>query len=187
MFDSIVPPDGGNWGAMVGSQVGFDSTYNGGCCSYWAEGDIARQHECCGVVLVVLFLHFEGDVDAVGMLQGRWVVVAEEVTVFEESKVSDAEDFGSLFFMLLDFDLFTQVHGKERGESWELRDGTLQRREILLCEFGNDASRDYFLLFFFWVFIFVGSELVMSNEAKLEVVVLGWVGLPIFPEGCRNI
>ena len=34
-----------------------------------------------------LFLHFEGDVDAVGVLEG-WVVLAEESTVFEELKVS---------------------------------------------------------------------------------------------------
>ena len=79
------------------------------------------------------------------MLQGR-VIVAEESTVFEESKVLDAEDFGSLFFL----------HGKEKGKSCELGDGTLQWGEILLCNFGDDTSRDCFLLFFFWVFIFLG-------------------------------
>jgi hypothetical protein len=52
------------------------------------------------------FLLFEDDVDAVGVLQG-WVVVAEESTIFEKSKVSDAEDFNSLFFVLLDLDIFT--------------------------------------------------------------------------------
>ena len=127
---------------------------------YWAEGDIARRHECCGIVLFVFFLHFEGDVDAVGVLQG-WVVVAEESTVVEESKVLDAEDFGSLFFVLLDLEVFTRAHGKEKGESCELGDGTLQWGEILLCNFGDDTSRDCFLLFFFWVFVFVGSELVV--------------------------
>jgi hypothetical protein len=91
VFDLIVPPDGRNWGVGVGSWVGFDSMYDGGCCSYGAEGDIARQHECCGIVLFVLFLYFKGDVDAVGVLQGR-AIVAEESTAFEESKVSDAED-----------------------------------------------------------------------------------------------
>jgi hypothetical protein len=65
------------------------------------------------VVLFILsfFLHFKGDVDAVSVLQG-WVVVTEESTVFQESKVLDAEDFGSLCFMLLDFDVFTRAHGK---------------------------------------------------------------------------
>ncbi len=92
MFDSIVPPDGRNWGVVVGARVGFHSTYNGICCLYWAEGYIERRHECCGIVLFAHFLNFEGDVDAVGVLQG-WVVVAEESTVFEESKVLDAEDF----------------------------------------------------------------------------------------------
>ena len=76
-------------------------------------------------MLCCLFLHFEGDVDAVGVLQG-WVNVDEESTVFEESKVSYAEDFSSLFFMLLDLDAFTQAHDKEKGKSWELGDGTLQ-------------------------------------------------------------
>jgi len=106
VFDSIVPPDCGNWGVLVGFWVGFDSTYDGGCCLYWAEVDIVRRHECCGVVLFVLFLHFEGDVDAVGVLE-RWVIVAEESTVFEEPKFSDAENFSSLFFVLLDLDVLT--------------------------------------------------------------------------------
>ena len=96
----------------------------------------------------VLFLHFEGDVDAVCALEG-WVVVAEESTVFEESKVLDAEDFGSSFFVLLDLDVLTRAHGKIESESCELGDGTLQWCEILFCNFGNDASRDCFLLFFF--------------------------------------
>ena len=83
MFDSIVPPDGGNWGVVVRSRVGFDLTYNCSCCSDWAEGDIVRRHECCHVVLFVLLLHFQGVVDAVGILQG-WVIVAEDLPVFEE-------------------------------------------------------------------------------------------------------
>jgi hypothetical protein len=87
--------------------------------------------------------------------------MAEESTVFEESKVSEAEDFGSLFFVLLDFDVFTQAHGKEKGKSCEVGDGTLQWCEIFLCNFGNDAGRDCLLLFFYGVFIFVGSELVV--------------------------
>ena len=75
--------------------------------------------------------------------------MAEESTVFEKLKVSDAEDFGSLFFVLFDLDVFTRAHGKEKGKSCELEDGTLQWREILLCGFGDGASRDCFLLFFF--------------------------------------
>jgi hypothetical protein len=126
----------------------------------WAEGDIARLHECSGIVLFVFFLHFESDVDAVGLLQG-WVVVAEESTVVEESKVLDAEDFRYLFFALLDLDIFTRAHGKEKGKSCEVGDGTLQWGEILLCNFGNDTSRDCCLLCFFWVFVCVGSELAV--------------------------
>ena len=118
-----------------------------------------RRHECCGIVLFVFFLHFEGDVNAVGVLQG-WVVVAEESTVVEELKVLDAEDVGSLFFVLFDRDVFTQAHGKEKGESCQLGDGTLQWGEILLCCFGDVTIWDCFLLFFF-VFVFVGSELVV--------------------------
>ena len=87
--------------------------------------------------------------------------MAEESPVFEESKVLDAEDFGSLFFVLLDLDIFTQVHGKEKGKSCELGDGTLQGGEILFCDFGDGTSRDCFLLFFFWVFVFVDSELAV--------------------------
>jgi len=85
VFDLIVPPDCENWGVVVGSWVGFDSTYDGGCCSYWGEGDFARRHECCCVVLFVLFLYFEGDVDAIGVLEG-WVVVAEELTVLKNRR-----------------------------------------------------------------------------------------------------
>ena len=130
MFDSFVPPDSRNWGVMVGSRVGFDSTYDGSCCSDWAEGDIARQHECCGVVFLSLFC-----ISKVMLMQSAysrdWVVVAEESTIFEESKVLEAEDFGSLFFVLLNFDVITQAHGKEKGKSCELGDGTLHFFAIL--------------------------------------------------------
>jgi hypothetical protein len=119
VFDLIVPPDGGNWGVVVGSQVGFDSMYNGSCCSYWAEGDIARRHKCCGVILFIIFLHFEGDVDAVSVLQG-WVVVAEESTVFEESNFGCR---GIWFFIFLCCWTLTYSHNrmakiKARVGSW---------------------------------------------------------------------
>jgi len=63
--------------------------------------------------------------------------------------------------VLLDLDVLTQAHDKEESKSWELGDGTLQWHEIFFCDFSDDASGDYFLLFFFWVFIFVGSELAV--------------------------
>ena len=66
-----------------------------------------------------------------------------------------------MFFVLLDLDVFTRMHGKEKGESCELGDGTLQWGEILLCNFGDDTNRDCFLLFFFWVLVFIGSELAV--------------------------
>ncbi len=49
----------------------------------------------------------------------------DEATVFEESKVPEAKDFRTLFFILLDFDVLTRMHGKEKGKNCELRYGTL--------------------------------------------------------------
>ncbi len=70
---------------------------------------------CC-VVLLILFLHFKVDVDAVGIFEGG-IVVVHEPSVFEESKVSEAKDFGLLFVLLLDFDVLSRTHGKEKGKN----------------------------------------------------------------------
>jgi hypothetical protein len=51
-----------------------------------------------------LFLHFKSDVDAVGVFEGG-IVVVNEPTIFGESKVLEAKDFGLSFFVLLDFDV----------------------------------------------------------------------------------
>ncbi len=49
----------------------------------------------------------------------------DEATVFEESKVLESKDFRMLFLMLLDFDVLTRMHGKEKGKNCELRYDTL--------------------------------------------------------------
>ncbi len=74
---------------VVGSRVGLDLANNVGGCLDWAQCDIARCHLCCRVVLLVFFLHFESDVDAVGVFEGG-IVVVDKPTVFEESKVLEA-------------------------------------------------------------------------------------------------
>ncbi len=83
----------------------------------------------------------------------------DESTIFEESKVLEAKDFCTSFFVLLDFDVLARTHGQEKGKNCELRYGMLQLRQIPFCNFGNDAGGDGFLLLFFWVGIFEGSEL----------------------------
>ncbi len=49
--------------------------------------------------------------------------------------------------------------GKEKGKNGELQYSTLQLRQLLFCNFGNDVGGDGFLLLFFGVGIFEGSEL----------------------------
>ncbi len=83
----------------------------------------------------------------------------DKATVFEESKVSEAKDFRTSFLMLLDFNVLTRMHGKEKGKNCELRYGTLQLHQIPFCNLGNDAGGNGYLLLFFWVGIFEGSEL----------------------------
>jgi hypothetical protein len=78
---------------------------------------------------------------------------------FEESKVLEAKDFRTLFLMLLDFDVLTRTHGKEKGKNCELRYGMLRHRQIPFCNLGDDAGGNGFLLLFFWVGVFEGSEL----------------------------
>ncbi len=82
-----------------------------------------------------------------------------ESTVFEESKVPEAKDFCTSFFVLLDFDVLARMHGNEKGKNCELQYGTLQLRQILFCNFCDDTGGDGFLLLFFWVGIFEGLEL----------------------------
>jgi hypothetical protein len=97
----------------------LDLTNDGGGCSDWAQCDIARCHLGCCVILLVFLLHFEGDVDAVSIFEGG-IIVVNEPTVIEESKVSEAKYFGWSFFMMLNFDILAQMHGKEKGDNGEL-------------------------------------------------------------------
>jgi hypothetical protein len=112
------------------------------------------------IIFLVILLEFECDVDTVGKFEGGIVVVYKR-SIFEESKILEAKDFGSLFFLLLNFDILTRTHGKEESKDGELRYCTLELRQFLLGDFGNDACGDGFLLMFLWVGIFVGSELVL--------------------------
>ncbi len=157
MVNAVVSPGGGDWSVVVGSRVGSDPTNDGSSCSNWAQCDVAQCHLGCRVVLVIFFLHFEGDVDAVRVFEGG--IVFDKLTVFKESKVPEAKDFCLLFFMLLDFDVLARTHGKEKGKNCELRYGTLQLRQILFGNLSDDAGGDGFVLLFFWVSIFEGSEL----------------------------
>ncbi len=91
-----------------------------------------------------------------------------------------------MFLLLLNLDILARMHGKEEGNDGELRDCTLELRQFF-GNFGNDAWGDGILLMFLWVGIFVGLVLALQNEAKLKVVVLGWIGLAFFPEGHRYI
>ncbi len=158
MVDAAVPPAGGDWSVVIGSRVGLDSANDGGSCSDWAQCNVSRCHLGCRVVLLVFFLHFKSDVDAVGVFEGG-IVVVDEPAVFEESKVSEAKDFGLLFFVLLDFDVLARMHGKEKGKNGELGYSTLQLHQFPFYDSGDDAGGDGFLLHFFGVGIFEGSEL----------------------------
>ncbi len=70
----------------------------------------------------------------------------DEPSLFEESKVLESEYFGAKIFLLGDFDILAQAHGKEKGNNCELQDCTLELLQILFGNFGNDAGRDGFLL-----------------------------------------
>ena len=84
-----------------------------------------------------------------------------EPSFFEELKVLKAKDFSSLFVLLLDFDVLVRTHGKEKGKNGELQYSALQLCQFLFCNFGDDTGGDGFLLLFFGVFVFEGSELIM--------------------------
>jgi hypothetical protein len=64
-------------------------------------------------------LEFECDVDTVGKFEGG-IMVVYKPSNFEESKILEAEDFGSLFLLLLNLDVFAQTHGKEEDKDGEL-------------------------------------------------------------------
>ncbi len=100
----------------------------------------------CNIFLILL-LEFECDVDTVGEFEGG-IVVVYEPSIFEESKILEAEDFSSSFLLLLNLDVLARTHGKEEGKDGELCDCTLKLRQFLFGNFGNDACRDGFLLMF---------------------------------------
>ena len=83
MVDAVVLPDGGDWDVVIGTQVGLDLVNDGGGCLDWAQHHITRCHLGCCVVILVLFLHFKGDVDAVGIFEGG-IVLVYEPSIFEE-------------------------------------------------------------------------------------------------------
>ncbi len=111
-------------------------------------------------VFPVLLLEFKFDIDTAGKFEGG-IVVVYKPSIFEESKISEAEDFGCLFLLLLNLDVLAQMHGKEEGKDGELQDCTLELRQFLFGNFGNDACGDGFLLMFLWVGIFLDLELAL--------------------------
>jgi hypothetical protein len=56
------------------------------------------------VDFLVRVWHFKCDVDTVGKFEGGIVVVFEP-SIFEESEILEAEDFGLLFFLLLNLEV----------------------------------------------------------------------------------
>ncbi len=86
-------------------------------------------------------------------------MVVYELFIFEESKILEVEDFGSLFLLMLNLDVLAQTHGKVEDKDGEMQDCTLELHQFLFGGFGNDECGDGFLLMFLWVGIFVGSEL----------------------------
>ena len=54
MFDSIIHPDDRNWGVVVGSRVGFDSTYNGGWAAARTGQRVTLRDNMSVVALFVL-------------------------------------------------------------------------------------------------------------------------------------
>ncbi len=40
MVDAVVPPDGGDWSVVIGSQVGSDLMNDGWSCLDWAQCDV---------------------------------------------------------------------------------------------------------------------------------------------------
>ncbi len=84
--------------------------------------------------------------------------MVDESTVSEESKVPKTKDFCSPFFLLWDFDVLAQTHGKEEDKDCELQDYAPLLCKLLLGDFGNDTGRDGLLLLLLWVFVFEGAE-----------------------------
>ncbi len=56
------------------------------------------------IIFLALLLEFECDVDTVGEFEGRIVVVYKQ-SIFEETEISEVDNFGSLFLLLLNLDV----------------------------------------------------------------------------------
>jgi hypothetical protein len=77
-----------------------------------------------GVVLLVFFLHLEGDGNAVRKFKVR-VIVFNQFPVLEKSEVAEAKDVGPSLLCLGDLEVLTRSHCKENCDGGELSDGSL--------------------------------------------------------------
>jgi hypothetical protein len=105
------------------------------------------------IVFLVLHLQFECDVHTVGKFEGG-IMVVYEPSIVKELEVLEAEDFSSLYLLLLNLEVLAQMHGDKKGKDGELGDCTLELHQFLFGDFGNEACGDGFLLMFLWVGIF---------------------------------
>ncbi len=55
-------------------------------------------------------------------------MVVYNPSIFEETEIGEAEDFGLSFFLLLTLDVLTQTHDKGAGKDGELGGCTLELR-----------------------------------------------------------
>ncbi len=69
---------------------------------------------------LILLLHFKCDVDTVRKFKGG-IVVVYKPSIFKETEILEAEDFGLSFLLLLNLNVLTQMHGKEEGKDGELQ------------------------------------------------------------------
>jgi hypothetical protein len=67
MFDVVVPTNGGDWGVVVRSWVVSDLANNGNGCLDWVQRHVTQCNLGCLAILFIFFLHFECDVEAVGV------------------------------------------------------------------------------------------------------------------------
>ena len=143
------------------------------CCAGpdWAKHWVAGARLGYFVIAKVSLLVLKGDGDGSSMLQMVTVMRNDLVVPIAELEIPKSERFCATI-CLLDVEVFTALHGKEKGQQSELVEGCHQRHGGQMHHHVlQHLQQDGFLVFGGGVIVFVSSELPLQNDYSLAIFI----------------
>jgi hypothetical protein len=160
VVNAVVPPEGRDRSILVGSRVGSDSTNDGKAA--WTGHSVLLPDAIW--VVVSFFSSFF----CISKVRLRQPAYSKEGSLcltrrpFLKKQRFRRQRISVRCFSCCGTSTYSQERmAKKKGEDGELQYGALQLSQIPFCNLGYDAGGVGFLLLFFGVGIFVGSELLV--------------------------